>query len=143
MATKRSRWALASALAGLSVCLASVAPARGAEASTPSIDYTRPGQLVAVAGGRQLSLRCLGAGSPTVLLDAGGANWSYTWRFVQPAMARFTRVCSFDRAGYGFSDPSDRPATAANIVDDLHKALAKADLRPPYVLVGQSAAGST
>jgi pimeloyl-ACP methyl ester carboxylesterase len=145
MARKSGHWRLAFPLAGFAAGLASGALAQGADPPTPaviaSIDYTQPGDLVSLAGGRRLNLRCRGAGSPTVVLDAGGANWSYTWRFVQPAMARFARVCSFDRAGYGFSDPSDRPATAANIVDDLHAALAKADIRPPYVLVGHSAGG--
>jgi pimeloyl-ACP methyl ester carboxylesterase len=145
MAAKRRRWGVAGTLAALSVCLASVAPAQGADDPTPPamspIDYTHPGQLVAVAGARRLNLRCIGAGAPTVVLDAGAGNFSYTWRFVQPAIARFTRVCSYDRAGYGFSDPNDRPATAANIVDDLHTALAKAGVSPPFVLVGQSAGG--
>ena len=142
MVVKRSRKGMAGVLAGLSIWTVCVMPALGAEAPTPpAIDYTKPGQLVAVDGARRLNLRCLGAGSPTVLLDAGGANYSYTWQFVQPAMARFTRVCSYDRAGYGFSDPSERPATAMNTVDDLHTALAKAGISPPFVLVGQSAGG--
>ena len=146
MAANRSRRGLACALAGLFAGLASVAAARGAEAPTAPamspIDYTQPGTaLVAVAGARRLNLRCLGTGAPTVVLDAGAANFSYTWRFVQPAIARFTRVCSYDRAGYGFSDPNERPATAANIVDDLHTALAKAGIAPPFVLVGQWAGG--
>ncbi len=145
MWVKPNRWGSMCALAGLSVCLASVASARDADAPPPpaisSIDYTQPGRLVAVTGARRLNLRCVGTGAPTVVLDAGGAEYSYTWRGVQPAIARVTRVCSYDRAGYGFSDPDGRPATAANIVDDLHTALANAGINPPFVLVGQSAGG--
>jgi len=142
MAPRRSDWRLAGALAGLLVGWDSAASAQSLAPLAPlMIDYTQPGQLVAVAGARRLNLRCLGSGAPTVVLDAGGANFSDTWRFVQPAIARFTRVCSYDRAGYGFSDPNDRPATAANIVDDLHTALARAGVAPPFVLVGQSAGG--
>ena len=139
------RWLLGATLTALSAGSACAAPAPSAGATVQfaesPIDYTQPGQLVPVAGGRRLNLRCLGAGAPTVVLEAGGANDSYTWRFVQPAIARFTRVCSYDRAGYGFSDLSPRPATAANTVDDLHTALANAGLKPPFVLVGQSAGG--
>ena len=145
MPARRHLRGLICALAGLWAGLASVAPAEAADAPTPPaigpIDYTQPGQLVAVAGARRLNLRCIGAGAPTVVLDAGGGEYSYTWRGVQTAIARVTRVCAYDRAGYGFSDPNDRPATAANIVDDLHTALARAGVNPPFVLVGQSAGG--
>ena len=144
-ARKDRRWWTFGALAGLSVWLVTAPVASSAgppttPASSP-IDYTQPGQLVAIAGGRRLNLRCVGSGSPTVVLDAGGGEYSYTWRGVQLPIAAFTRVCAYDRAGYGFSDPNDRPATAANIVDDLHTALANAGVKPPFVLVGQSAGG--
>jgi pimeloyl-ACP methyl ester carboxylesterase len=74
-------------------------------------------------------------------LDAGGADFSTAWALVQPEIAKFARVCSYDRAGYGFSDPSNRPATASNIVEDLHDALKAAGIEPPLVLVGHSAGG--
>lgn len=105
------------------------------------LDYAQPGQLVPVAGGRLLNLRCTGAGAPTVILDAGGGQFSTAWRKVQSDVAGFTRVCSYDRAGYGFSDPNDRPSTATNIVDDLRQALVRADVEGPLVLVGHSAGG--
>jgi pimeloyl-ACP methyl ester carboxylesterase len=92
-------------------------------------------------GGRRLNLYCTGAGSPTVILDAGAGNTTWIWHKVQPAIARFTRVCSYDRAGLGFSDggPAPRDATAA--VNDLHALLHRAGIGPPYILVGHSEAG--
>src|SRR3982750_1329270 len=66
--------------------------------------YTRPVLLVDIGGGQRLNLYCLGSGSPTVVLDAGMGDSTVSWAMVQPAMARTTRVCSFDRAGLGFSD---------------------------------------
>ncbi len=105
------------------------------------LDYTRPGQLVPVSGGRLLNLRCVGEGATTVVLDAGGGRFSAAWRKVQGEIAKFARVCSYDRAGYGFSSPNDRPSTAMNIVDDLHQALERMEIRGPLVLVGHSAGG--
>lgn len=112
--------------------------------STSAIDmapYSRPGELVQLPNGRRLNLRCQGAGSVTVVLDAGGGAYSPTWAAVQPGIAKFARVCSYDRAGLGFSDPNDRSATASNIVDDLHAALKAEGIERPLVLVGHSAGG--
>jgi pimeloyl-ACP methyl ester carboxylesterase len=129
-------------VAGIILGLAQICaapPASGGHAAM--LDYTRPGRLVALPDGRRLNMRCTGAGPTTVVLDAGGAGFSLDWRKVQGEIARFARVCSYDRAGYGFSDPNTRPATAMNIVDDLHQALMAADIRAPLVLVGHSAGG--
>ena len=102
--------------------------------------YVHAQHLVDV-GGRRLNILCVGAGSPTVILDAGlGADLT-TWRLVQPAIARTTRVCSYDRAGVGFSDPTTLPRDAVGMVDDLHALLRNANVSPPYVLVGWSIAG--
>ena len=65
--------------------------------------YLHAQRLVDI-GGRRLNLYCTGHGSPTVVLEAGGGDDMLDWRFVQPRVAKFTRVCSYDRAGYGFSD---------------------------------------
>jgi hypothetical protein len=70
-----------------------------------------PGQLVDV-GGYRLHLWCTGDGSPAVILDAGLGGTSAGWGFVQPDVARFTRVCSYDRAGMGYSDSGPSPRTA-------------------------------
>ncbi len=99
--------------------------------------YTAPGKLVDV-GGRRMHLFCTGSGSPTVVLEAGLLSFSLQWSWVQPAVARFTRVCSYDRAGYGWSDVATWLPTAGRQSDDLRNLLATAGERGPYVLVGHS-----
>jgi hypothetical protein len=76
------------------------------------------GQLV-VVGGHRLHLWCMGAGAPAVILDTGLGGSSAEWGFVQPEVARFTRVCSYDRAGMGYSDPGPSPRTARRIASEL------------------------
>jgi pimeloyl-ACP methyl ester carboxylesterase len=95
-------------------------------------------------GGRRLHVSCVGTGSPTVILEAGLGDSSETWRAVQPAVAGFTRVCSYDRAGKGTSDPDPRPAfrTSRVIVEDLDRLLRAAPVSGPYVLVGHSLGGA-
>ena len=116
-----------------------------ADTATPAVidnpAYTHAQQLVEVAPGRRLNLYCVGNGSPTVIFEAGLGNETGTWGFVQPAIGAHTRACSYERAGLGFSDPANRPGTAANAVDDLHHLLAAAGIKPPYVLVGHSYGG--
>ena len=102
--------------------------------------YLHPQRLVDV-GGRRLNMLCTGNGSPTVILEAGLVADATAWRLVQPAISRRTRVCSYDRAGLGFSDPAHAPRDAAAIVHDLHTLLRKAGVAPPYVLVGWSSGG--
>jgi len=102
--------------------------------------YVHPQRLVDI-GGRRLNIICTGTGSPTVILEAGLVADSAAWRLVQPAISRTTRVCSYDRAGLGFSDPAGSPRDAAAIVNDLHALLQRAGLAPPYVLVGWSSGG--
>lgn len=102
--------------------------------------YLHPERLVDI-GGRRLNIFCIGTGSPTVILEAGLIADSSAWRLVQPAISRHTRVCSYDRAGLGFSDPAGAPRDAAAIVGDLHALLRDAGIAPPYVLVGWSSGG--
>ena len=104
------------------------------------LPYVEPGQLVNV-GGRRINLHCMGAGGPTVILMAGLFSWSVVWYKTQPAIAQTTRVCAFDRAGYGFSDPGPRPQIISDVVDDLHAALSAGSIPGPYVLVGHSLGG--
>src|SRR5215216_812214 len=93
-------------------------------------------------GGRALFISCTGTGSPTVVLEAGSGNGADTWAGVQPEVARFTRVCSYDRAGLGRSDPAPSGVrTVQDSVDDLHALLAAADISGPIVLVGHSVGG--
>ncbi len=98
-----------------------------------------PGQLVDL-GGRKMHIHCTGAGSPTVILEAGASSFSLDWSLVQPDIARTNRVCSYDRARLGWSDPGPGE-TAANIVEDLHRLLAAVNEKGPYVLVGASMGG--
>jgi pimeloyl-ACP methyl ester carboxylesterase len=100
--------------------------------------YTRPGRLVPATAHTRLNLYCIGHGSPTVVFDAGWEDWSPAWAIVQPAVARWTRACTYDRAGSGFSDPGAMPRTSVRIADELHTALRHAGILGPYVLVGHS-----
>ncbi len=104
------------------------------------LTYLNPGQLVDI-GGRRINLHCAGAGGPTVILMAGLSSWSPVWYKVQPGIAQLTRVCTFDRASYGFSDPAPRPQILADVVQDLHAALKAGSIPGPYVLLGHSLGG--
>jgi pimeloyl-ACP methyl ester carboxylesterase len=99
-----------------------------------------PGQLVDV-GGYKMHINCTGQGSPTVILEAGMGSSYLSWALVQPEVARFARVCSYDRAGYGWSEPSPHPRTAIVEVEELHTLLVNANIEGPYVLVGHSLGG--
>jgi pimeloyl-ACP methyl ester carboxylesterase len=89
-------------------------------------------------GGYQLHYYCLGDGAPTVVLESGlGSTWA-EWALVQSQVAKFTRVCSYDRAGYGWSDPGPEPRTAETIVGELHRLLVNSGQPGPYILVGHS-----
>jgi len=101
-----------------------------------------PGHLVDI-GGYRLHLWCTGDGAPAVILDAGLGGTSAGWGFVQPEVARFTRVCSYDRAGMGYSDPGPSPRTARRIASELAELLTRSGMPGPVVLVGESIAGFT
>src|ERR1043165_9432869 len=102
--------------------------------------YPPPGQLVDV-GGYRLHIQCVGSGNPTVVLDAGLSGSSLDWSLVQPELGRTTRVCAYDRAGMGWSDPGPQPRTPRRIADELHTLLTNAGIAGPYVLVGHSLGG--
>ncbi len=99
-----------------------------------------PGQLVDV-GGYRMHLDCTGRGSPTVILESGLADTWLAWYKVQPAISRFTRVCSYDRAGMGWSDPSPKSRDAKTIAGELHTLLHNAKIDPSFVMVGHSLGG--
>jgi pimeloyl-ACP methyl ester carboxylesterase len=99
-----------------------------------------PGRLVDV-GGHRLHLVCAGSGTPTVVFDAALGASSLSWSLVLPEVAKVTRACAYDRAGMGWSDAGPMPRTAGRIVAELHELLHRADLPPPYVLVGHSFGG--
>jgi hypothetical protein len=87
--------------------------------------------------GRLVDIGCTAAGSPTVLLENGTGDFSVIWALVQPGVAKFTRVCSYDRGGYAWSDPGTRPRTFAQLALELRSALRALDVPPPHALVGQ------
>ena len=97
-------------------------------------------ELIAI-GNRRLFLSSSGSGSPTVVLEAGLGDVSAVWEKVRPAVTEITRVCSYDRAGQGNSDPAPTPRTCRDMVDDLHALLTQAKIPPPYLLVGHSFGG--
>lgn len=98
------------------------------------------GELVNV-NGRRMHIDCTGAGTPTVILDSGLGDTYFSWRKVQPETAKFVRVCSYDRAGLGYSDPSSQPRTSKVMAQELHALLQAANVPPPYILVGHSMGG--
>ena len=76
---------------------------QGVATSLERRKFPHPGRLIDV-GGHQLHLHCTGEGSPTVVLESAAASMSSSWGIVQPRIARTTRVCSYDRAGLGWSE---------------------------------------
>jgi pimeloyl-ACP methyl ester carboxylesterase len=105
--------------------------------------YPPPGERVDV-GGHRLHIHCVGARDEldyTVILEPGSPGYSLDWSLVQPAVAQFTRVCAYDRAGYGWSEPGPEPRSAGQMVAELHALLENAAEEGPYVLVGASFGG--
>lgn len=94
-------------------------------------------------GGHAMYYDCTGSGSPTVVLDAGSPDTSASWRWVQPALARVTRVCSYDRDGLGQSAPAAKGAHRTGLTQarELRELLARAHVPGPYVIVGHSWGG--
>lgn len=108
--------------------------ARAADVPSPT------GQMVDI-GGRKLHIHCTGKGAPTVIVENGGAAFSFDWELVQPEVERFTRICTYDRAGYAWSDAGPEFDTFDQSVHDLHLLLRNAGIAGPYVLVGHSFGG--
>jgi pimeloyl-ACP methyl ester carboxylesterase len=104
-----------------------------------SNDRTPPplGRLIDI-GSRRLHLYCVGKGSPAVIIENGQSSFSIDWGLVQPEVAKITRVCTYDRAGYAWSERGPATGSVEQTTDDLHLLLRTAGVRPPYVLVGAS-----
>ena len=102
--------------------------------------YPPPGELVEV-GDHRLHIHCVGEGSPTVILESTSDGTSANWGWVQPEVAKSTRVCAYDRGGRGWSELGPQPRDAIQIAGELHALLRNADVPAPYVLVGHSAGG--
>ena len=99
--------------------------------------YPPPGVLVNVDG-YKMHIYCMGDGSPTIILDSAGGGSSVDWSLIQPKLAEHTRVCAYDRAGYGWSDYNPAPRTLEEQVKELHSLLTGANEKGPYIFVGHS-----
>jgi pimeloyl-ACP methyl ester carboxylesterase len=99
--------------------------------------YPPPGVMIPVDSHR-IHLYCAGHGTPTVLIEPGMGNDWVSWRYVSLKLAETARVCVYDRAGYGWSDPGPKPRTAGRIAGELHALLAKAEIGGPVILVAHS-----
>lgn len=97
--------------------------------------------LTDIGEGRRLNIFCIGEGAPTVLFEQGGEGNIANWKLVQPAISALTRTCFYDRAGFGYSDPSQKPVTALNVTDDLRSLLRAEDIQGPLIIVGHSIGG--
>jgi pimeloyl-ACP methyl ester carboxylesterase len=102
--------------------------------------FPQRGHLVQ-AGSIRLNIDCSGQGSPTVILESGSGGPSVDWLMVQPGVAKFSRVCSYDRAGYGWSDSGPVPRSSLQIAHELKQLLQAAGEKGPYILVGHSMGG--
>jgi pimeloyl-ACP methyl ester carboxylesterase len=137
--SRSRRWLLYPVLAVLAV----VSVGSGYQTVREAADanaYPRSGQLIDV-GGHRLHLNCTGTGSPTVVLQPGGGDFSSVEAWIAPAVAAHTRVCVYDRPGRGWSEPADSPQDATRVAIDLHTLLRRGNVPGPYVLAGHSFGG--
>ncbi|MGD9600615.1 MAG: alpha/beta fold hydrolase [Gammaproteobacteria bacterium] len=126
--------------AGTVFLLGILAGFTGVAAALDERDLQPPGDFASVDTHR-LYYRCIGHGAPTVVFDAGIGGAAVEWTRIQDALAGDTRVCTYDRAGYGWSDPGPAPRSTAQAVAELRRLLRAIDARPPHVLVGHSFGG--
>lgn len=108
--------------------------------STIREQFPAPGQLINVQG-HLMHLNCTGSGSPTVVIDAGNGSFSVEWFPIQAALSQVTRVCTYDRAGYGWSNPASISREGLNVVSELHDLLEAGEEQAPYLLIGHSLGG--
>ncbi|HYL84368.1 MAG TPA: alpha/beta hydrolase, partial [Candidatus Angelobacter sp.] len=110
-------------------------------ADEASVAPKAPGELIDL-GGYKFHLWCMGHGGPAVVMSSGAGDFSFAWALVQPKVAESTRACTYDRAGEAWSDLGPQPRTMHQEVFDLHRALAKAGVAGPYIMVGHSMGGN-
>ncbi len=120
----------------LASIIAFITPASAEQTYT----YPPPGKLIDVEG-HLMHIYCTGKGSPVVILEAGLSSYSLDWSLIQPEVSKTTMVCSYDRSGYGWSEPGKEPRTAQQVVKELHELLTQDGIKGPYILVGQSLGG--
>jgi pimeloyl-ACP methyl ester carboxylesterase len=138
-----ARVAFSVALYALTLIVAVAAASSAWNAAASALYFSRhqpPGRIVAV-NGSGMHIHCTGQGSPTVVLETGFGSDALDWRFVQAGLGKTTRVCSYDRAGYGWSKSRPGPRDAGTIARTLHDLLDAAGIKRPLVLVGQSMGG--
>jgi pimeloyl-ACP methyl ester carboxylesterase len=110
--------------------------------SRDSAKFPPPGQMVDIGGGRRLHILCRGlAQGPTVIIEQGAGSPAMLWGPIAAKIAPFARICTYDRAGYEWSDPAPRTRSLQDRVTDLHTLLAGAEIPGPYVLVAHSFGG--
>lgn len=102
--------------------------------------FLPPGNIIEIDG-NNWHYQIMGQGHPTVIVDSGTGGTHLDWQFVQPEVAKFTRILTYDRAGYGWSDLSSEPRTSEQVISELRQLLRKVEIEPPYVLVGMSLSG--
>ena len=127
-------------MAGLLLLLLAGAAYESLSEAREAQAYPPPGQMVDV-GGYRLHINCMGTGGPTVVIDAGLGDWSTTWGVVQAEVAKTSRVCTYDRAGMGWSEPGPLPRDASEFSKELNTLLHNANIPGPYVMVGHSLGG--
>ena len=130
----------------IAALVGAVGVAQAQDAQKPKIDplflpYEQPGILARIANGQTVHIKCMGKGSPTVLMTSGLGGWAADWRTVQPQIAKTTRACAWDRPGMGFSSGTTRTQTSLERTEDLEDALKAARIAGPYILVGHSLGG--
>lgn len=135
MTLARTQRRLLQAAAVLMFLVLAGATYQGVATALERREFPHPGRLVDV-GGHQLHLYCTGEGTPTVVLEAPAAGSSAVWGWIQPDVAETTRVCSYDRAGLGWSEAGDRPFDPAQVPVQLSALLAAAQEKGPYVIAG-------
>jgi pimeloyl-ACP methyl ester carboxylesterase len=131
---------LCAAAIGMCFVLAATAEPVWGFASESAAKPAPSGQLVDL-GGHKLHVNCSGSGAPTVVVENGLGDFSFDWILVQNKVAAFTRICTYDRAGYAWSDSGPKPRTFAQLNLELRDALAKIGERGPFVLAGHSFGG--
>lgn len=102
--------------------------------------FLPPGKVIQIDG-KNWHYQVMGEGRPTVIVDSGTGGTHLDWQLVQPEVAKFTRILTYDRAGYGWSDLSSEPRTAEQVVGELQQLLREVEIEPPYILVGMSLSG--
>jgi pimeloyl-ACP methyl ester carboxylesterase len=139
------RWWITRSLLGLLALIVTIAlvvlVAGGIARANLHARFPPTGQMVDI-GGYKLHMACQGTGAgPTVILEAGTGATSLDWALIQPQVSTFAKVCTYDRAGIGWSDASPKPRSAPVMVEELHALLERASLKAPFVLVGHSIGG--